>query len=339
VNKHTTIRVIRGYLPSTVLTNEQLAPEVGWSAAEILEKTGIAERRIASPEECASDLAISATKKLLVEANIDPLSIELLIVCTQTPDHFLPSTSCLVHAALGLPVTCAAFDINQGCSGYIYALATAHGWIAGGLAKRGLVITADTYTKLIHPGDRSVRTLFGDGAAATLIEASSEPGLSAFVLGTDGAGAGNLIVPAGGMRSRCHSVPPQAGGETQENLRSHDHLLMNGPEIFAFSLRRVPELVGAVMEAGQVGLDAVDQFIFHQANRYMLNHLRKKLRIPASKMPMFHEKSGNTVSSTIPLLLEHCIAQKSILPGQLLLLAGFGVGYSWGGCLLRWHGK
>lgn len=336
MNRNTTIRAIRGYLPSGIVTNEQLAPDVGWSAAEILEKTGIAERRIAAPGECASDLAIKAAIRLFLEEEIDPLSIDLLIVCTQTPDYILPATACIVHAGLGLPTTCAAFDINQGCSGYIYALATAHSWLASGLAKRALVITADTYSKLIHPGDRSVRTLFGDGGTATLVEINELPGLSAFVLGTDGTGAENLIVPAGGMRHPRPSAKPEVTVDGQGNSRGPENLFMNGPEIFTFSLRRVPELVAAVLEAAEIEFDEVDRFIFHQANRFMLEHLKRKLRIPDIKMPMFHELTGNTVSSTIPLLLEDCASKNLILPGQNLLLAGFGVGYSWGGCLLQW---
>jgi 3-oxoacyl-[acyl-carrier-protein] synthase-3 len=331
-----TIRTVRGFLPDKRLTNDELEPEVGWSASEILAKTGIAERRVSAPLQCASDLAIGAAKRLLTEDGINPASIDFLIVCTQTPDHFLPATACLVHAALGLRPNCGAFDINQGCSGYIYSMAVAHGLLAANLGKRALVITADTYTKFIHLHDRSVRTLFGDGATATLVEQSDEPGLSSFILGTDGAGAGHLIVPAGGMRQPKSPSTSVASTDAQGNTRSAENLFMKGQEIFTFTLERVPQLVAGVLESAGLNVGDIDWFVFHQANRFMLEHLRKKLSIPLEKMIYFHEFTGNTVSSTIPLALEDARDRGVVQPGQKLLLAGFGVGYSWGGCLLTW---
>jgi 3-oxoacyl-[acyl-carrier-protein] synthase-3 len=331
-----TIRAVRGFLPEDRLTNEQLEPEVGWSAGEILAKTGIAERRVAAPLQCSSDLAIGAARRLFVEDDVDPDSIDFLIVCTQTPDHCLPATACLVHAGLGLSARCGAFDVNQGCSGYIYSLAIAHGLLTGGLGRRAIVITADTYTKLIHPQDRSVRTLFGDGATATLVEQCENPGLSSFILGTDGAGACNLIVPAGGMRQPKSSVSSVTTTDAQGNTRSAENLFMNGQEIFAFTLKRVPELFVGVLESARLRAEDIDWFVFHQANRFMLEHLRKKLSIPVEKMIYFHESTGNTVSSTIPLALEEAKQRGILKAGQKLLLAGFGVGYSWGGCLLTW---
>lgn len=334
MNNGSTIRAIRGFLPDERLSNETLAPEVGWSAAEIHEKTGIAERRIAAPFQCASDLALGAGRRLLNEVNIDPKSIDFLIVCTQTPDYLLPATACLVHASLELKPECGAFDINQGCSGYIYSLAVAHGLLTSNIGKRGLVITADTYSKLIHPHDRSVRTLFGDGATATLVEQCDRPGLSSFVLGTDGAGARNLIVPAGGMRLPKSTNTSEAAIDAQGNTRSDENLFMNGQEVFAFSLKRVPELVAGVLDAASLSCEDIDWFVFHQANRFMLESLRKKLSIPVEKMIYFHESTGNTVSSTIPLVLEDARLRGVLKAGQKLLLAGFGVGYSWGGCIL-----
>ena len=329
-----TILAVRGFLPKGVLTNEQLALELGWPPSEIFAKTGIAERHISSKSECVSDLATGAGERLLGELNCDRDSIDFLILCTQSPDHFLPTTACLVQARLGLNETCAAFDINQGCSGFIYSLAIAQGLIAGGLGRRGLVITADTYTKFIHPQDRSVRTLFGDGAAATLVEACDGSGLSAFVLGTDGRGANNLIVPAGGTRLPHSQETSRVNIDAQGNTRSADNLFMQGQEIFTFTLRRVPEIVAGVLAKAGLNMSDIDWFVFHQANRFMLEHLRKKLGVPVEKMVYFHEKTGNTVSTTIPLTIEDANRRGLFKLGHRILLAGFGVGYSWGGCLL-----
>ena len=330
------IRAIRSHLPERVLTNDELSAEVGWTAAEILAKTGIAERRVAAPNECVSDMAVAAADKLLREGEVDRASVQFLIVCTQTPDHFLPATACLVQSRLGLSTQCAAFDVNQGCSGYLYSLGIANGLIRSGMAERGLVITADTYTKFINPRDRSVRTLFGDAATATLVAAGDQPGLDHFVLGTDGAGAKNLIIPAGGTRTPRSEQTAELATDASGNSRCLNNLFMNGPEIFTFTLKRVPELVASVLAKAGLQMNEVDWVVLHQANRYMLEHLRQKLRVPPEKMIWFLEKVGNTVSSTIPLALENALAQGRIQPGQRLLLAGFGVGYSWGAALLRW---
>ena len=198
------------------------------------------------------------------------------------------------------------------------------------------MITADTYTKLIHPSDRSVRTLFGDGATATLVEQCDKPGLSSFFLGTDGTGACNLIVPAGGMRQPKSPATSVASTDAQGNTRSAENLFMNGQEIFTFTLKRVPELIAGVLDPAGIAAVDIDWFVFHQANRFMLEHLRKKLSIPVDKMIYFHQSTGNTVSSTIPLALEDARQRGVFKAGQKLLLAGFGVGYSWGGCLLTW---
>ncbi len=330
------IRAIRGFLPMQVLTNDELAPQVGWTAQDIFNKTGIASRHVSGPEECVSDLAVGAAGRILADTGTPAGTIDFLILCTQTPDFILPATACIVQARLGLDSRCIAFDLNQGCSGYIYSLAAAYGLIAAGLAKRGLVITAETYTKYIHPQDRSVRTLFGDGASATLIEASAESGIDHFVFGTDGSGAKNLIIPVGGTRRRHSSETGQPVTDAQGNTRSLENLFMNGPEIFSFTLQRVPELINRILAGAGLALGDIDWFAFHQANRFMLEHLRKKLGIPDNKMLHFLESTGNTTSSSIPLMLEDAITKGMVKSGQRILLAGFGVGYSWGGCIVRW---
>lgn len=333
-----TIAAIRSQLPARVVTNAELAVDVGWTAEEIFAKTGIAQRHVAGPDECVSDLATTAAEKLLRDTGADRSRVDFLILCTQTPDHLLPATACLVHARLGLGAQCAAFDINQGCSGYLYSLGLASALIRSGMAAQGLVLTGDTYTKFINPRDRSVRTLFGDAATATLVRAADWPGLDHFVLGTDGSGARNLIIPAGGTRLPRSADTARATTDPSGNTRSSDDLFMNGTQIFNFTLRRVPELLAAVLAQGGLRQADIDWFVFHQANRYMLDHLRQKLGVPPEKMVWFLENTGNTVSSTIPLALEHAAAGKKFSPGQRVLLAGFGVGYSWGAALLRWPG-
>lgn len=333
------IQSIEYFLPEGVLDNQQLAAQFqDWDAEKIQAKTGIRERHIAGPDQCASDLAERAARQLFASGAVQPAEIDYLLLCTQAPDYFLPSTACLLQHRLGLPRTCGALDFNLGCSGFVYGLGLAKGLIETGQARRVLLLTADTYSKFIHPGDKSVRTLFGDAAAATLISAQPEPAedaIGALVFGTDGAGGPNLIVPTGGMRQR-----PVAGAEVvtddSGSRRTVNDLFMNGPEVFNFSLRVVPETVAAVLAKAGRTLEDVDLFVFHQANRYMLEHLRKKLKIPPEKFWLAMADCGNTVSSTIPIALKEASRAGKLPPGARVLILGFGVGYSWGGAMLRW---
>jgi 3-oxoacyl-[acyl-carrier-protein] synthase III len=329
----TRIIAVRSFLPTSILDNQQLSAESGWTADEIFSKTGIRQRHIAGQDECTSDLAAGAVRRILDEANIPTDAIEFLVLCTQTPDHILPSTACLVQAKLGLPHSCAAFDINLGCSGYIYGLGIADSFIRSRLFQRGIVVTADTYTKYIHAADRSIRTIFGDGATATLVEAHAGSGLAWFSFGTDGSGAKNLIIPAGGTRLPCTAATKESTGDKSGNQRTPENLCMNGPEIFTFTLKRVPEVISQTLKSAGMMLAEVDWFIFHQANGYMLEHLRKKLGISTDRVLSRLEDVGNTVSSSIPLVIEQASALGQFHPGQRVLLVGFGVGYSWGAVL------
>ena len=331
------ISSIEYHLPERVLTSTGLAAEFpGWSVDKIQSKTGIEERHIAGAEEFASDLAVRAAEKIFA-AGVPRDSVDALLYCTQSPDHFLPTTACLLQNRLGLRTDIAAFDFNLGCSGYIYGLGLARGLIQSGQATRVLLLTADTYSKFIHPADRSVRTLFGDAAAATIIEAAEGSGglNGPFVYGTDGRGAENLIVPAGGLRMPRREdaavVTDEAG-----NQRSANHLYMNGPEIFNFTLRIVPATVETLFARSGLTLEDVDLFVFHQANQYMLEHLRKRLGVPAEKFVVSMQKCGNTVSSTIPIALKMALESGRLRPGMKVMLLGFGVGYSWGGTIVEW---
>jgi 3-oxoacyl-[acyl-carrier-protein] synthase-3 len=326
----TRIAAVKSFLPEAILDNQQLSAESGWTADEIHSKTGIRQRHVASKSQCTSDLAAAAVRRVLDEASIPADNIEFLILCTQTPDYILPTTACLVQAKLGLSTSCAAFDLNLGCSGYVYALAIADSFISSGLFQRGIVATADTYTKYIHAADRSTRTIFGDGATATMVEIHSGSGLSAFSFGTDGSGANNFIIPAGGTRLPSTEATKELTGDKSGNQRTLENIYMNGPEIFSFTLRRVPEVINRTLKGAGMTLSEVDWFIFHQANGYMLEHLRKKLGIPGDRVLNRLEDVGNTVSSSIPLVIEHALSSGQLHPGQRVLLVGFGVGYSWG---------
>lgn len=335
------VRAIEYYLPEKTETTADLSTEFpGWSVDKIDEKTGIRERHIAAPNECSSDLGVAAARKLFDSGVCRPSEVDFLLLCTQSPDYYLPTTACLVQDRLGVPTSAGALDFNLGCSGFIYGLGLAQALISSGQASSVLLITAETYSKFINARDRSVRTIFGDAAAATLLTAENcqAPLIGPFVYGTDGRGGPNLIVPTGGIR--CPRTAASAVMTTDDggNVRSRDNLFMNGPEIFNFTLEAVPRSVRDLLDKAGLRQEDIDLFVFHQANRYMLEHLRKRLRIPPEKFQVYLAHCGNTVSSTIPIALKHAATDGKIGPGSLAMLVGFGVGYSWGATLLRWNG-
>jgi 3-oxoacyl-[acyl-carrier-protein] synthase-3 len=335
------ISAIEYYLPERSLTTKDLAEEFpDWSVEKIDQKTGICERHIAAPEECASDMAVAAARKLFDSEACRPDDIDYILLCTQSPDYFLPTTACLIQDRLGIPTAAGALDFNLGCSGYVYGLGLAQGLINSGQASNILLLTAETYSKFLNPRDRSVRTIFGDGASATLVSARSlpAPSIGPFVYGTDGRGGPNLIVPAGGTR-RPRSVETAAVAEDESgNARSQDDLYMNGAEIFTFTLDAVPNAVDCLLKRAGLDMASIDLFVFHQANQYMLEHLRRRLKIPAGKFQLTMRHCGNTVSSTLPIALKHAAAEGRLPEGSLVTLVGFGVGYSWGATLVRWTG-
>ena len=336
--RNAAIKAINTCLPVSKLTNEQLAEEYGdWSSDKIFDKTGIVVRSVASPDECASDLGVAAAGYLFESGACSPEDIDFLLFCTQSPDYFLPTTACTMQDRLGLRLDCGAIDFNQGCSGFVYGLALAKSLIETRVAENVLLITADTYTKFINSKDRSVRTLFGDGAAATLVgvvELEDEM-TGPFVFGTDGRGAQNLIVPAGGMR---HPASEEARLEREDedgNWRSPCNLYMNGPEIFTFILQTVPRALDQLLRKTSLSITDVDYFILHQANKFTLERLRAKMKIPADKFCIDLEMSGNTVSSTIPIALESAKRRGQVKEGDRVALIGYGVGYSWAATIVR----
>lgn len=329
---------LASYLPEQILSNAQLAelyPE--WPADKIYAKTGIKVRHVAAADQTAADLAYEAARALFAKGAIRPEEIDFVILCTQAPDHVLPTSACILQDRLGLPRSAGALDINLGCSGFVYGLSLAKGLIETGAAKRVLLLTADTYSKYIHPMDKSVRTLFGDGATATVIaaEAGGQECIGPFVFGTDGSGAKNLIVEAGGFRRPSDGRSAEEISDESGNVRSPDNLYMNGGEVFAFTLKEVPLAVNGLLEKAGLSRDDIDFFVLHQANQFMLDALRKKIQVPAEKMPICLEDCGNTVSSTIPLTLIQMRAEQKIQPGQKLMLVGFGVGYSWAATIIN----
>jgi len=316
------------HLPEREETNAQLQEEFpNWDMNLIFEKTGIAARRIAAPGECASDLGVAAAEKLFSQFDVDPKSIDFLLFCTQTPDYKLPTTACVMQSRLGLATNCGALDFNLGCSGYVYGLALADGLIRSGSVGRVLLVTAETYTKYIHRTDRSLRTIFGDGAAATLIEASDTPTLRAFKYGTDGEGADTLLATEGGARL------PEDAHQPRHRKRWPSALYMDGPALIAFSVAEVPKLVEDVLKTADLDRESIDLFIMHQATKKLMGEIQKCLDLPDDRMPMLLEQCGNTVSSTIPILIDHLRREQRLKAGMRSVLVGFGVGLSWAGCV------
>ena len=329
------VRAISGYLPDGVLDNAELVRQFGtWTENKIYGKTGVSERRVVGDEK-VSDLAVAAGERLFEEHGIDRGSIDFLLLCTECPDYFLPATACIVQNRLGLRKDAGALDYNLGCSGFIYGLALAKGLILGGVARRVLLITAETITRTIHPQDKSTRTLFGDAAAATLVESSAERGIGEFVLGTDGSGAERLIIPAGAW---ARPSSPETRVETKNkwgNVRTLENLYMDGPEILKFSMEVAPDCMNDTLERNGTSLEALRLVVLHQASHMMLVKLRELLAIPEEKFVFNIEKYGNTVSSTIPIALYDSMQSGRLAKGDSVLVMGFGVGLSWGGTVLH----
>lgn len=335
--KSSHIGQIAYYLPEQILTNDELASlYVGWTAEKILEKTGIHARHVSGKNETAGDLAEKAAARLFSEQSIPPGSIDFVLLATQSPDYALPTTACMLQTRLGIPTSAGALDFNLGCSAYVYGLSLAKGLIAGGTATRVLLLTAETYTKHIHPMDKSARTIFGDGAAATVISLADTEGIGEFVLGTDGRGYDKLIIPSGGMRLRPSLETAVEITDDSGNTRSQNHLFMDGMEIFNFTIDTVPRTVTETLAKNGMAKEDVDLFVFHQANRYMLDFLRKKCKIDPAKFYMNFADCGNTVSASIPIALARAVQDGTLKPGMTVMLVGFGVGLSWGATVVKW---
>ena len=321
-------------LPEKVITNEKLAKLfANWSAEKIYNKTGIRSRHVTTENETAADLAVVAAQKL-IEKNIVPKDdIDFILCVTQSPDYKLPTTACTIQDRLGLQKKCGAFDINLGCSGYIYGLAVAKSLVETGIANNVLLITAETYSKHINPLDKSTRTIFGDGAAATVIGHGGME-IGSFDLGTDGSGKDFLMIPTGGARKAC--TPETAiEKEIEGNVRSEDNLFMSGADIFEFTIREVPVSIKRIMKKEGLKKDDIGLYVFHQANQFMLDFLVKLMKVDKEKFYMNFADTGNTVSASIPIALKRAMDEGAVKPNQTIVLCGFGVGLSWGSTVIR----
>jgi len=328
------IKGISYYLPEKVVTNEELLQEFPeWSVDKVAAKVGVDSRHVSAPDETAGDMAEKAARKLFEEYNVDPKSIDFILLCTQSSDHFLPSTACILQNRLGIPTSAGAFDYNLGCSGCVYGMAMGKSFVDSGLAKNVLLLTAETYQKYLHPSDKSNRSIFGDGAAACLISTEGIAEIGEVVLGTDGSGAKHLIVETGGARQKA------ATGVVTEDEDGHqkfdDYLYMNGSAIFNFTLDAVPVMMKQILEKNQMEKDDVDYYVFHQANKFMLNTIRKVCVLPKDNFYVNLSETGNTVSSTVMIGLKQCLEAGTITSGMKVMVTGFGVGLSWGGTILK----
>lgn len=299
-------------------------------------KTGIERRHICSKDEIASDLAWKAAEKLFANG-IEKNAIDYLILCTQSPDYYLPTTACLLQDRLGLPTSIGAVDYNLGCSGYIYGLGLAKGLIESNQAKNVLLLTAETYSKYIHPDDNAVRPLFGDGATATLITAvdTEAEGIFGITYGTDGSGGQNLIVPVGGMKQPYAATEVEDVHDDYGNHRTNRNLYMSGSAIMNFTLENIPGMVEEILEKTGLQREDVDYYVFHQANNFMLKFLQEKCKLTGYPYWNDVKDYGNTVSSSVPIALYDMMQANGDRKMANVMLAGFGVGLSWAGCMVN----
>ena len=328
------IKDIAAWLPKNIEENPD---------GRLKKKTGINHRHICSEEMTAGDMAVEAAE-ILISRGTDRNRIDYILLCTQSPDYFLPTTACLLQDRLGLSRNCGALDFNLGCSGYIYGLGLAKGLIESEQARNVLLLTSETYSRYINKNDLSTRPLFGDAATATLISAAApitngegggiSSGITALVYGTDGSGAQQLIVPAGASRYPAHKTAVEEYHDVHDNRRTNYDLYMEGSAIVNFALEVVPSALEKILERAGLTRSQIDCYIFHQANRFMLNHLQHKCRL--ENLPYWNDVAeyGNTVSSSIPLAIADMLKQNDSTKMNNVLLMGFGVGLSWGGCIV-----
>jgi 3-oxoacyl-[acyl-carrier-protein] synthase-3 len=330
------IKGISYFLPEKILTNEDIVAQFPeWSVDKIISKIGISKRHIAGEHETASDMAVKAAEKLFFEYSIDRKSIDYVILVTQSPDYLLTTTACIIQDRLCLPTNIGAIDVNQGCSGFIVGISLAKGLVVGGMAKNVLLLTSETYSKHIHPKDKGNRTIFGDAAAATLVSLDGLAEIKNFTFGTDGRGANNLIVKTGGQRLK--EPLEDLVFDDHGNPKSSDYLFMDGSEIVNYTLDYFPPLVEETLFKNNLLKNHIDLFVFHQANKFIMELLRKKLDIEDEKFYRFFKNVGNTVSSTIPIALKEAINDKTINEKANVLLAAPGLGYSWAGAIIKFQ--
>jgi 3-oxoacyl-[acyl-carrier-protein] synthase III len=317
---------IGAYAPERVLTNDDLSQMMETSDEWIVERTGIRERRIAGEDQALSDLALPAAREALEQAGIEPATVDLVIVATVTPDMAFPSSAAILADELGAP-DAAAYDLSAGCTGFMYAVAQGYGMLAGGLARRALVVGGDVLSRILDWTDRRTAVLFGDGAGAVVLDRVSEGGFLGFELGADGSGGPQLYLPAGGSRAPA----------TADTVAEKKHFVqMNGREVFKFATRVLVSSAEKVLEECGRTVDDVDVYIPHQANVRIIDHAAEKLGIPKDKIVMNVERYGNTSSGSIPLALADAQDEGRLQEGALVLMTGMGAGLTWGSGLIEW---
>ena len=320
------IRAVSSYLPATLEDNSELIGE------RFIKKIGVQSRHVVT-NESAGDLAFNAAEKLFTEHALNRHETDFILLCTQNPDYQMPHTAAHLQSRLGLDKHVGTMDIALGCSGYVYGLAVAKGLIETGLAKKILFLTSSVYTKYINKRDKSARPLFGDGATATWLEGGDSAGLSAFVFGSDGSRFDKLIIPVGGSKFPPRDTPEVFSTDDQNNYRSNYEVFMDGMAITYFTFREVPQLVDAVLTAAGLTRADLDYCIFHQANEFMMTYLRDKAGL--NDVPFHNDikTTGNIVSGSVPLAIEQVIKAHGSENLKRVMLAGFGVGLSWAGCI------
>ena len=325
------------YLPKSRLTNAMLQAEFpDLKIKELTRLTGVFSRGIAAENETSVDMAVQAAEKLFSENEISKSAIDFVIFCSAGGDYITPASACIIQDKLGLPQQCGVFDFNQGCTGYIYGLSLADSLIKAGNASRILLLTSETITKTIHTKDKANRAIFGDAATASLIQISSgKSKMGKFVFGTDGSRFDQIIIKQGRERFPLPQFAEADFLDDFGNVRNHANFYMNGSEVFNFSVAKAPELVNTLLEQSKLVLDDIDLFVFHQANQIILETIGRKLKIPQEKIVIELENTGNTVSSTIPIALQKAIETGKCKRGDKILIAGFGVGFSWGGSIIE----
>ena len=330
------IRAIETALPEQVVTNEALAlNHPDWRMADVARRTGVTSRRWCRADETALDLAATAVERLLQRVGAAVAEVDTILFCTQTPDFVMPANACLLQDRLRFPTTVAALDFTHACSGFLYGLYLAKAIVESGNGRQVLLVTAETYSKRFSHDDRGPATLFGDGAAATLVCAGAA-GLGRVSLATDGSAYRAFYVPGGGARpSSAVDVPPPDRHGTQ---RGACHLFMDGAAVLSFVTRELPPHVLDTMAQAGLTWSDLDLVVFHQASKVSMDALVRALGIPPALVFSNISHVGNTVSASIPIALRDAELAGRLLPGSRVLLVGFGVGMSWGSTIITWHG-
>lgn len=311
------------YLPERIVSNFDLEHRLDTSDEWIQTRTGIRERHIAADDESSIDLAEKAARSALTQANIDPLSLDLIIVATSTADSIFPSDASALQYRLGCR-TIPAFDMQAACSGFIYALVTADNFIRAGMAKRALVIGSDVCSRIVDWNDRNTAVLFGDGAGAVVLEASDAPGLLSSVLHSEGRQRDLLSVPLGAGSALCQRPQRQA------------YVQMRGSEVFKVAVQSLSQLVNELLEQAQLSASDIDYLVPHQANLRIIKATAEHLQLPMEKVITTVQHHANTSAASIPLALDYGIRQGTIQRGHKLLLEAFGAGFTWGGCVIQY---